>query len=181
VIKIGLFFGSSTGATRQVASQISESIQRRRPWTVELLDVAEFYLEEMAEFSYIILGIPTWDHGQLQRDWEEIFEEFEEIALDGKLIAVFGLGDQVGYPDTFGDALFFLADKARGRGATLVAPWPATGYTFKSSWAIENDEFLGLIIDEENQPDLTDARIESWVDRVIAAFEDKLNGNDNTN
>ena len=165
-LRIALFYGSTTGNTAAVAQAIHACLRAQYGVAVELFDVAEYYLAEMAEFDLLILGVPTWNTGQLQQDWEAVFDEFDDLDLSGKVVALFGLGDQVGYPATFGDALFFLADKVRSRGARLVGAWPVDGYTFRTSWAVEDGRFLGLMVDEENQPDLTPARIVAWVTRV---------------
>jgi len=143
--------------------------------TVELFDIAEYALEAMLEFDQLILGVSTWDTGQLQRDWEATFAEFDALDLTGKTIALFGLGDQGGYPDTFLDALFFVADKARERGARLVGAWPVEGYTFDQSWAIEHGRFVGLALDEHAQPDLTAARIARWVQQLLTEFDLRSN------
>jgi flavodoxin I len=167
---IGLFYGSTNGNTAAVAQMIQREFEQTAGIKVELFDVADYYLEEMSDFDFLILGIPTWDVGQLQRDWESIIDEFDEIALDGKVAALFGLGDQVGYPDTFGDALFFLADKLESRGARLVGKWPTHSYGFSGSWALRDGEFLGLMLDEDNQRQLTEERVSTWVKQLIGEF-----------
>lgn len=199
-MQIALFYGSSTGATARIAAEMkaiiaelavrkadtsdpsppakhlleathsTEAVESAGPVEVELLDVSEFYLEEMLDFEYLILGIPTWNHGQLQSDWEVVFEEFDGLALAGKKFAIFGLGDQLGYPDTFGDAVFFLAEKVRAQGGALYGRWPTDGYSFRRSWATEDGEFLGLLLDEDNQPELSQIRMTRWLSQVLDAF-----------
>lgn len=167
---IGLFFGSTNGNTAAVARLIQQEFADQAGIEVELFDIADYYLEEMLDFDVLILGIPTWNIGQLQRDWEAIWGEFDELRLDGKTAALFGLGDQVGYPDNFGDALFFLADKLEAQGAKIVGGWPVKGYNHTSSWAVRDDHFIGLMIDEDNQHDLTPSRVASWVRMLVADF-----------
>lgn len=169
--KIGLFYGSTDGHTTEMATRILDEFQSRELAVVETYDVAEFYLDEMLAYDYLILGIPTWDTGQLQRDWEEVFDEFDALDLSGKMVAVFGLGDQHDYANTFVDAIFFVADKVRERGATLVGTWPTLGYDYERSWAIENDHFLGLVLDEVNQPEQSDLRIRVWVQQLAVEFQ----------
>ena len=172
---IGLFFGSTNGHTADIAQEIKRILDDRYAppggEVVELFDLAEFYLADAAEFDRLILGAPTWHTGQLQRDWEVAIDELAELDLRGVRVALFGLGDQVGYPDTFGDALFFIADWLRRSGATLVGQWPVAGYTFSASWAMENGRFLGLMLDEDNQPDLTAGRLDAWLAQVATAFD----------
>lgn len=170
MLELGLFYGSTNGNTAQVARQIQQAFVRFGYAKVELLDVADYYLADMLDFERLILGVPTWNAGQLQSDWEAVLEEFDELDLTGKRVALFGLGDQVGYPDTFADALAFVADKAQERGAQLVGRWPANGYDFKSSWAFADGHFVGLVLDEDSQPQLTAARIETWVAQLIHEF-----------
>jgi flavodoxin I len=167
---IGLFYGSTNGNTTGVAQLIQSEFLAQARIQVELFDVADYFLEEMDDFELLILGIPTWNVGQLQRDWEAIIDEFDELSFDGKRAALFGLGDQVGYPDTFGDAVFFLADKLEGRGAKVVGAWPIEGYAFTNSWALREGRFLGLMIDEDNQRDLTPERVSQWVAQLIGEF-----------
>lgn len=161
-----LFFGSTNGNTADVARAIQSCFQQEIGLSVQLFDVGEYYLEEMLDFDLLILGIPTWNTGQLQRDWEAVMDEFNGLDLRGKVVALFGLGDQCGYPATFGDALFFIADKVRGCGAQLVGAWSVDGYVFTSSWAMEDGRFLGLMLDQDNQADLTALRISGWVRQV---------------
>jgi flavodoxin I len=170
MINIGLFYGSTNGVTAAVAQMIQDAFAERGVTTVELFDIADYLLETMLDFEHLILGVSTWNVGQLQADWEAVFEELETLELTGKQVALFGLGDQVGYPDTFLDALFFVADKVRERGAQLVGGWPVDGYTFTQSWAVEEGRFLGLAVDEDNQADLTQARVDAWVEQLLGEF-----------
>lgn len=169
MMTIGLFYGSTNGATAAVAHLIQQAFAQRDV-TVELFDVAEYLLETMLDFDHLLLGVSTWNVGQLQADWENVYAELDELDLTGKQVALFGLGDQVGYPNTFLDALFFVADKMRERGAQLVGAWSVAGYTFTQSWAVEEGRFLGLALDEDNQSGLTQARVNAWVEQVLDAF-----------
>lgn len=170
MLEIGLFYGSTNGNTAQVAQMIQRLFAEYKAGTVELFDIADYYLETMLDFDKLILGVPTWNTGQLQKDWERVFDELDKLDLTGKQVALFGLGDQLGYPDTFLDALFFVGDKVRERGAQLVGAWPIQGYQFEQSWAVEAGRFLGLALDEHNQGEQTDARIEVWVQQLITEF-----------
>jgi flavodoxin I len=174
VPRIGIFYGSTDGHTAAAAAELKKELDAfiapAGEEGVELFDIADYYLEEMLDFDCLVLGIPTWNHGQLQRDWEDVLEEFDALDLNGKRAAVFGLGDQHGYPDTFGDAIFFLADKLRQQGAALVGAWPVEGYAFNASWAAEDGRFLGLVLDEHNQPDLTAPRLAAWSHQIWQEF-----------
>ncbi|RIK39130.1 MAG: flavodoxin [Chloroflexi bacterium] len=166
---IGLFYGSTDGHTAMVARLLQQAFGACGV-TVELFDIADYYLEEMLGFDRLILGAPTWNIGQLQADWEEVLDEFDALDLSGKEVALFGLGDQAGYPDTFVDALFFVANRAQERGARLVGAWPTAGYQFRQSWAVVDEHFLGLVLDEHNQPELTPQRVAAWVTQLLTEF-----------
>jgi flavodoxin I len=169
---LGVFYGSTDGNTERAATMLAQALRAVTgdELEIELLDIAEYFVEDMVDFDFLILGVPTWNHGQLQEDWEAVLEEFDGLDLSHVRAVIFGLGDQAGYPATFADAMFFLADRLRACGATLVGAWPCEGYTFSDSWAVEDGRFLGLVLDEVNQAELTAPRIQHWVQMVAVEF-----------
>ena len=173
---VGIFFGSTDGATARIAQLMKEKLDALLvagdEQCVELFDIAESDLTPMVRFDRLILGVPTWNTGQLQRDWEKALDESANLDLSGKCAAIFGLGDQQGYPATFVDAMVFVADFVRSAGARLVGAWPIAGYTFTNSWAIEDNRFLGLVLDEHSQPDLTETRIDQWLRQLQLEFDE---------
>ena len=86
--------------------------------------------------------------------------------LAGKKVGFIGVGDQEGFGDTFVDAIGIIYEAIKDMGITLVGTTSTDGYNFGASRAIEDDEFIGLVIDENNQSDLTDDRIKAWVEQV---------------
>ncbi|MDR1554766.1 MAG: flavodoxin, partial [Campylobacteraceae bacterium] len=44
------------------------------------------------------------------------------------------------------------------------------GYSFEESTAVVDGKFVGLIVDEDNQSDLTESRVEKWVESIKSAF-----------
>jgi flavodoxin I len=115
----------------------------------------------------LILGIPTWHVGEVQDDWALLLPKLEHLNFTGKKIALFGLGDANGYPDTFADALAEVWTCFRQAGAQLVGTWPTTDYTFTASRSlIEPDRFLGLVLDEDNEPGQTPERLQAWVQQL---------------
>lgn len=164
--QIGLFYGSSTCYTEFVAEKIQQHLGES---VVSLNNIASTPLEAMLNYELLIFGIPTWDYGELQEDWESIWDKLDQIDLSGKTCAIFGLGDQLGYDDWFQDAIGYLYFKLQAMGATLIGTWPNNGYEFKESKGLSEDKslFLGLALDEENQPDLTDARLSQWLEQIL--------------
>ena len=111
----------------------------------------------------MIVGVPTWFDGELPNYWDELMPALEDLDFSAKKIAIFGLGDQKGYPENFCDAIGIMALFFEEKGAQIVGKQPLTGYTFEASKAVRNIEFLGLPLDQENQSRLTAGRIENWV------------------
>lgn len=165
--EIGLFYGSSTGHTQSVGEKIKAAFGER----VVLHNVYGCQAEEVAAYTYLIMGISTWGEGELQDDWEAFFPQLDAIDFSDKRVALFGLGDQEGYGDHFLNAMGTLCDKLLERGAGLVGVWPTDGYRYEESTAERNGEFVGLAIDEENQDDLTDGRIAAWVEQIRPYFD----------
>lgn len=166
--KLGLFFGSDDGNTEAIAYRI----QARLESDIDIIDIADATQMSFSTYSAIILGIPTWDFGQIQSDWEEFWEDIQEVDFTGKKVALVGLGDQFGYGDFFLDAMGMLHDVIVANGATVIGHWPVEGYEFDASKALteDNSSFVGLGIDEDQQPELTCERLNVWVSQVAEQF-----------
>ena len=108
----------------------------------------------------------TWGEGELQDDWEDCFGEIQDMDFSNKKVALFGLGDQDGYPDEFVDALGIMYEELSSKGVNLVGFTSAEGYEFDESKANIDGQFCGLVIDEDNQGDLTDERISQWCSSI---------------
>ena len=166
---IGLFYGSTTGNTEGVAELISEQIGFDK---IHRIDIAADGLDSLADYEHLILGIPTWDFGELQEDWVDMWTILEKAELRGKTCAVFGLGDQIGYAEWFLDAMGLLHDRVQEQGASMVGYWSVEGYDFEESKALTSDrsQFVGLAIDEDCQHGETQERVEQWCQQVLAEF-----------
>jgi flavodoxin I len=162
-MKIGIFYGSSTGKTASIAGQLAQLIS-----TSKLYPVAQATRADLESCDLLILGSSSWcdEQDRLQDDWNDAFECLREANLKGKKVAVFGIGDQAGYPDAFVDAIRVLHDVARSAGAEVVGKWPTAGYDYRHSAAAEGAFFLGLPLDETNQSQLTESRLNDWVAQV---------------
>lgn len=168
--KIGLFYGSNEGHTEQVAQWIKTEFDDYEAAMVEVFNIAHVTIEDVAAWDNLIFGIPTWDNGQLQDDWDIFLPQMDQLDLTGKKVAIFGLGDQYLYSVTFLDAVGILGRKVRKRGGELVGYWPDDGYEIADSAALENGRFMGLAIDQDNEPEKTAERVEAWVLQVVQEF-----------
>lgn len=169
--RIGLFYGSSTCYTEMAAEKISNCIGDNR---VDVYNVADTDLQTALDYRLLIMGIPTWDYGELQEDWEAIWDDIATLDLNGKTVALFGLGDQIGYPQWFLDAMGYLHDQLLIQGASLVGYWPVDTYEFEESKALSEDKthFVGLALDDENEFDLSEERIAGWCKTILKAFDE---------
>jgi flavodoxin I len=167
--QIGLFFGSDEGNTEGVAYKIQECLGAD---VVEVFDIADVTQLEFASFDKIILGISTWDFGQIQSDWEEFWPDVSEVDFSNKTVAFYGLGDQFGYGDYFVDAMGMLHDVVVSNGAKIIGHWSTQGYEFEASKAKVSDQdlFIGLAIDEDQQEHLTSDRINRWCQQIHGEF-----------
>lgn len=170
--KTGIIFGTDTGKTRKIAKQIFKMLDSED--IAKPVNINRCSIDELLAFDNLIIGTPTLGAGELpglsvdcaSESWEEMAEELEDADFSGKTIALYGLGDQEGYPDEFVDALGELYDIFSGAGATMIGRWPNSGYEFNSSGALDDDEFVGLVLDLDNQSGLTDERLTAWLDII---------------
>jgi flavodoxin I len=166
---IGLFYGSDSGSTESVAGKIEALLGKEQ---VQTHDVGHAEVTELEEYQYLILGIPTYDEGELQSDWGVFLEDILAVNFANKKVALFGLGDQLGYGEWYLDAMGILHDKLVALGATIVGHWPSEGYEYEASKAIAADgqHFVGLALDEDTQAELTDERLERWTQQIKQEF-----------
>jgi flavodoxin I len=106
----------------------------------------------------------------MQDDWEEFIDTVVDADPKGKKIALFGLGDQEVYSDSFVDGLAKIYKRLKGK-FDIVGSWPTEGYLFDDSDAVVNGKFVGLVLDEDNQIGLTDKRINEWVKQLKKDFK----------
>lgn len=160
-MKIGLFYGSSTCYTEMVAEKIRDIIGEN---SVDIYNLNQHSPALMLNYDVLILGIPTWDFGELQEDWEAVWPQLSQLNLSNKIVALYGLGDQVDYGEWFLDAMGLLHQLLQAAGAHFVGYWPSEGYQFTSDKALTTDgsHFVGLALDDINQFSLSDARILRW-------------------
>jgi len=162
---IGIFYGSSTGNTEKVADLIVNFWANN----AKAINIEDASSEDLDKFPYLIFGISTWDLGDLQDDWSDFLDEVNKADLKNKKVAIFGLGDQEAYGESFADAAGLLY-KAIASKTKIVGQWPTSGYDFIESEAVQNEKFVGLIIDEDNQKEMTTDRVKAWVELLKKEF-----------
>ena len=170
--RVGIFWGSTMGNTGDAADRLGELLGLA---PADVRDVADAPEATLLEYDVLIIGCSTWNFGELQYDW---LRRLTDLAgnFRGKTLAFFGAGDAFGYPDTFQDGMGILWERFSSLGATFIGKWPTAGYDFNSSRALLEDgkHFVGLALDNENQEELTESRLEAWarqLSKEIAELE----------
>lgn len=165
--KIGLFYGTNTGRVEDTAKIIKAKMAE---FSIDLNNLSECVDDAINKYDLMIFGIPTWGKSELQDDWEDYMCNLNEYNLLNKTVAIFGLGDQKQYCQNFLDAMGIIYDKVLENGANVVGTWPTDGYDFEDSSALRDGEFVGLVLDEHNQEELSDDRITTWIEQITPYF-----------
>jgi flavodoxin I len=163
--KTAIIYGSSVGNTRFVAEKVHTVFPDADIIPVEIAKV-----EAIKDYGFLIMGTSTWGAGQLQDDFETFVEKLIRLDLSKKAIALFGLGDQQTYPDTFCDGMGRLYELLTPQKPRFIGQWPGDDYDFSESRAFKDGMFVGLPLDEDNEPDLTDGRIAIWSEDLKEAL-----------
>ena len=157
--KTGIFYGSTTGTTEDVAHRIGKCLGVE---DADIHNVASSSPSDVADYDLLVLGTSTWGAGDLQDDWEDFIAGLSQVSLKGKKVALFGCGDET-MADTFCNAVGTLHERLKDTGAEFVGAFPDGVYEFDSSSADQGDGVaVGLLLDEVNQPELSDSRIREW-------------------
>jgi flavodoxin I len=166
--KIGLFYGPVGGSTEKVAKKVASAIGDEN---VDLIPVKDAKASDVEKYENIILGMSTigketWESDKPANDWDIFLPELEKIDYSNKKIAMFGLGDQVTYDLHFVDALGIIAEIIVPKGAQIIGSVDTEGYDFRESQALYDGKFIGLPVNEDFEPELTDGRISGWIEKI---------------
>lgn len=156
---IGIFYGSSTGTTAEIAQRIAKALGAE----ANCFDVSSASASDALQFDALLLGSSTWGIGELQDDFADFLPNLAKEDLSGKAIALFGCGDADSYPDSFCEALAEIKSQLSGSGCTFVGAVTPEGYSYDATRCEEDGKLIGLCLDEVNQSDRTDERIDAWV------------------
>jgi flavodoxin I len=156
--KVGIFYGSTMGRTEKVAKMLQNEFGKRN---ADIYNIKDITPSDILKYENLIFGTSAWGIGDMQDDWEDFIDTLAEMDLSGKTIALFGLGDQKTYPDSFADGLGTLFCRLPDK-SNVVGKWPVEGYKYYCSTAEKDGIFIGLVVDEDSQPELTDERVKKW-------------------
>ena len=160
--KTVIIYGSTTGNAAMAAETIAAKLGGG-----DIKEVAKASKDDLVDYENIILGSSTWGDGELQDDWYGFLPTLKSANLNGKTVAVFGVGDQFSYSSTYVNAMGELYDAAKAAGAKIIGETSTEGYSFDESTAVRDGKFVGLALDYDNQDALSVDRITAWINQII--------------
>lgn len=128
-MNIGLFYGFSICYIEMVVEKICDIIGFE---LVMLYNLKDDFFVLMSQYDVLIFGILIWDFGEIQEDWEVVWDQLDILNFEGKIVVLYGMGDQLGYGEWFFDVFGMLYDKLVIRGVKFVGYWLIEGYEFIS-------------------------------------------------
>nr|WP_319399434.1 flavodoxin [uncultured Carboxylicivirga sp.] len=169
---IGIFYGPQLGSVEKVAGLIAERLGKDR---VELVPVKGCKGEEINRFDKVILGASTigknnWDSEYKDTDWDVFLTKLKDADWTGKKAAIYSLGDHIQYPEHFCDAIGWIYERLEEQNVEIVGFCSVDEYDFSESEGVRDGQFLGLPVDEDSEPEMTDLRVKNWVNQLINKF-----------
>ena len=155
-------YGSTTGNAAMAAETIAAKLGGG-----DIKEVAKASKDDLDTYENLILGSSTWGDGELQDDWYSFLPTLKSANLNGKTVAVFGVGDQFSYSSTYVNAMGELYDAAKAAGANIIGATSTDGYSFDESTAVRDGKFVGLALDYDNQDSLSVDRITAWANQIL--------------
>ncbi|MDR2130473.1 MAG: flavodoxin FldA [Odoribacteraceae bacterium] len=165
--KMGIFYGSTTGTTENVAGVIAEKLGISQE---DIYNVATTRVEVVDGYDLLILGSSTWGVGELQDDWYDFLDGLKKKNLSGKRVALFGCGDSTSFGSSFCDALGIIHGELQGSGCQFIGAVEDQGYAYEASAALVDGQFVGLPLDDGNEGHLTEARVDAWIGSLQGAL-----------
>jgi len=170
--KIGFFYAPKGGAVNCMAALMVEKLGEKN---VDMMCVTEVNADKVLEYDKLIFGNASIYSGSTladrDKDWKGFLTDLKKINLQGKHVALFGLGNHLTYPKNFVDSLGALADFFVELDAKIVGKVSVEDYVFDASNAARGDVFVGLPLDEDTEGDKSEARIDAWLNQLKKEFK----------
>lgn len=165
-----LMYWPKAGNVEKSANLIAKSFG-----DLEMKSIDKVTLDDLHSYDQYIIGCSTvgsetWDNSENSDPWPAFIKMMEGIDETNKTIALFGLGDQVRWPKHYVDGMAVLFDHLIKKGAKMIGKWSVEGYEHDESEAQDGNFFVGLALDEDHQPELTEERVEKWVKQIKEEF-----------
>lgn len=169
--KTALIYWPKKGNVENTAAKLAAYFDKDN---TDVFTISEVEVNKLPDYDFIIIGGSTigadnWEDVHTTK-WYSFFEELKGISLKGKKAAIYGLGDQILYPEHFVDGMAIIRDEFKAAGAEIIGAWPSEGYEHTDSKSQVGEYFIGLALDDDQQAELSNERIDKWV----AILKDEL-------
>ena len=163
--KTAVIYWPKKGNVEKTAGKISSLFDSG---SIDVFTISEVEVEKLSDYDLLIFGGSTigadnWKDTHTT-NWYSFFESMKKLDLSGKIAAIYGLGDQILYPEHFVDGMAVIRNELSGTGLRFIGAWPVADYEHTDSKSVEGDYFIGLALDDDHQSELSDERINKWVE-----------------
>ena len=166
--KTGIFYGGTeNGSTKSVTDKLANLLNVS---SEDIINIADASIETLNKYDCLIFGTSSWGIGGAHYDWENFVDLLSDVEFNDKKVAIFGLGDQKQYPESFVDGMGLIYCRLDAKDC-VVGFTPIEGYDYYFSMAERDGRFVGLALDDDSQPELTIPRLEAWADQLKKEFE----------
>lgn len=172
---VGLFYAPTGGSVHKVAKRLKQQLGEHEV-KVDMWYIGDITPDKLSDYHNLIfvsstLGRDTWENDE-NDEWAAFMPELEKVDFAGRQVALVGLGNHVAYPNNFVDGMAALAGLVEKNGGNLIGKTEPDYYTFTMSRAVQDGVFVGLPLDEDNEPEKTDGRIQRWLSFVLPDLEE---------
>lgn len=166
--QVGIFYAPSGGSVQKVARQIKQKLAEVQPDMQVISDIVPLQLLDYHNLILVCstLGRNTWEMEQ-KDPWSSFLPKMLRIRLDGRKVALVGLGDHVSYPNNFVDGMGILGQTVEEIGGKLIGATPTRDYIFNDSRALRDGKFIGLPLDEDYEAEKTEERLNGWIGNIL--------------
>ena len=166
-MRFTIVYASATGHTEDIAERLKILLSGSELKDLDRID----FIKDLEQSEALICCTPTWNTGsEIKRSgttWDKHVDNIPRLSLKGKPVAVVGLGDSAAFSKYFCDAMEEIYRSFESAGGRMIGHVSAEEYIFDASKSIIDGMFCGLPLDEDNESEKTDDRLQSWVKIII--------------
>ncbi|MFA8298567.1 MAG: flavodoxin domain-containing protein [Hyphomicrobiales bacterium] len=164
-----VLYWNKGGNVESAAREIQQAIGTNK---VDISDIDSFDIITIQQYDLIIAGSATvgaerWEDARNDNKWNPFFVKLSEQGIEGKNVAIFGLGDQLLYPNHFVNDMVLLKERFVELKVNVVGNWSTDGYEFNESESVIDNMFCGLALDIDRQAYLNQERIFKWTQKIL--------------
>ena len=166
-MRVAIVYASATGHTEDIAERLKVLLPGLELKDLDRID----FTKQLEESEAFICCTPTWNTGSETKrsgtTWDEHIDNIPHLSLKGKPIAIVGLGDSAAFSKYFCDAMEELYRSFESAGGRMIGHVSVEQYIFDHSKSVVDGMFCGLPLDEDNESEKTDERLQSWARLIV--------------